>query len=119
MTEHSATLLGIVLLIIVEFSEQTQTETRNYTKIYNCHLGIMVVIKVVIIDVVIIGVVIMVVVSSVSTLLSGLLISAGSRNTTVGQRKRIQIQASNIKATLQDKIYMRRSGQLQCLPPVP
>ena len=68
---------------------------------YNCHLGIMVVIKVVIIDVVIIGVVIMVVVSSVSTLLSGLLISDGSRKRTVGQKKRIQRQPSNIKATLQ------------------
>ena len=48
MTENIVTLLGIVLLIIVKFSEK-KTETKDTNVLSACHLGIMVVIMVVII----------------------------------------------------------------------
>ena len=94
MTENIVTLLGIVLLIIVKFSEK-KTETKDTNVLSACHLGIMVVIMVVIMDVDI-----MVVVSSeASTLLSGLM-SSLSMKRTLGQRKMMQRQPSNTRANL-------------------
>ena len=99
MTENIVTLLGIVLLIIVKFSEK-KTETKDTNVLSACHLGIMVVIMVVIMDVDIMVVLIMVVVSSeASTLLSGLM-SSLSMKRTLGQRKMMQRQPSNTRANL-------------------